>query len=365
MIKSLNQKSADVLLLAFLENSLNNRGTSRRDELTILPVNLEISSQNNIYQNLFSGGKGLRGQLSREVADCLNIQKAQKDTLSRVVEYIHQASLLHDDVIDGSPVRRGTLSGWRQHSMKKAVLAGDYLLAEAAEETARLKNFSVMTLTAQTLKKLIKGEWLQTEIKEQESKENLEKVQELKTASLFQWSLKAPFLLKGLKEKSLQDKLNNIGRLMGLIFQRADDLLDFDIRNKESKVVFKDLEEGTFNSFAMQILENNNFKIGGFTDSTQIEPENDHSKDRQALKACRSLKEVKKLIGKKAFENTLKEFDGRSQQKVVDCQNEIEQLGTLLTDISKNPLSFTNPVERFQSLKTTLKKWPEKLYWRK
>ena len=76
--------------------------------------------------------------------------------MGRIVEYIfHQSSILHDDVIDASPIRRGSLSSWMQYSMKRAVLAGDYLLATAAYDTAKMENIALMKITAEVLKKLV------------------------------------------------------------------------------------------------------------------------------------------------------------------------------------------------------------------
>ncbi len=347
--------------------------------MVIPPLNLDISNKNNIYQNLFSGGKGLRARLTGEVADCLNIPPKQQKILCRIVEYIHQASLLHDDVIDASPTRRGTLSGWRRYSLKKAVLAGDYLLAESAEETARLANIPLTELTARTLKKLVKGEWLQAEIKDQESMESLEKAHELKTASLFQWSLRAPFLLKGFYEENLQKQLNTIGRIMGLIFQRADDLLDFDIRNKENKTTFKDMKEGVFNSFAVHLLHVTNFFEETGRKGREPHRMNGKGEGRMALKACHSLKEVQQLTGEKAFAHALESFDKVSQQQIMTCNNEIEGLKKSLSGPAPSSAGFSNgtpdkkspgvriitPPERMQALINILKNWPENLYWRK
>ena len=349
--------------------------------LPSLKIEISNNKKKNIYHNLFSGGKGLRACLTQEVASCVNIPQKKQEILCRIVEYIHQASLLHDDVIDASPTRRGALSGWRQYSMKKAILAGDYLLAESAEETARLANIPLTELTARTLKQLVRGEWLQAEIKDQESIEGLEKAHELKTASLFQWSLRAPFLLIGFYEESLQKQLNKIGRIMGLIFQRADDLLDFDIRNKENKTTFKDMKEGMFNSFAVHLLHVTRFREETSRQNRESKGVNEkEGNERRALKACHSLKEVQSLIGEKAFERALKSFDKISQQHIMVCNSEIEQLGKSLLSLSSSSARFFNGIstkktdshlriisqpKRMQDLITLLKKWPEKLYWRK
>jgi len=297
-----------------------------------LKENFDIPQMNNLYQSLFLRGKALRSVLTKEVANHLNISKEKSDKLSNIVEYIHQSSILHDDVIDASPVRRGSLSIWMQYSMKKSILAGDYLLAKASSDTADMDNVPLVKFTAETLKKLIKGEWLQDSLKNQETIDGLKKVHELKTASLFQWSVQAPFLVANFYKKDLHKCLSRIGLFMGFLFQRADDLLDFDIRNKEKKIVFKDMEEGYLNSFSVYLCENTKKEIKTF------------------LKKCRSLKEVKTLLGEDNFKKWADGFDKENQMIINHCQEEIDNLRVF---------------EINQSFITMLKKWPSKLYWRK
>ena len=293
----------------------------------------EVPQMNHLYQNLFSRGKALRAAMTCQVASCLNITKEKSDKLGRIVEYIHQSSILHDDVIDASPMRRGTLSSWKQYSMKRAVLAGDYLLAQAASETAEMENIALMKITSDVLKKLVKGEWIQDALKNKESMSELKKVHELKTASLFQWSLRAPFLVVHRNENTLHECLNRIGLIMGVLFQRADDLLDFDIRNQENKTVFKDMTEGCFNSFAVYLSQGRNTHF------------------RSGLKTCRSLKEVKALTGEAEFEKALCSFDEMNKKMIEDCYQEIKKLAEELLKEEK-------------SLVSELQKWPARFYWR-
>ena len=295
---------------------------------------LNIPQMDHLYQSLFSRGKTLRATMTCQVASCLEIPREKRDKLGRIVEYIHQSSILHDDVIDASPIRRGALSSWMQYSVRKAVLAGDYLLAQAAEDTSEMKNLALMKLTAKVLKKLVEGEWMQSSLKNRENMLELEKVHELKTASLFQWSLRAPFLVIDRYEEELHSCLDRTGAMMGILFQRADDLLDFDIRNKENKPVFKDMEEGYFNSFAVYLSEG---KDGNF---------------RSVLRTCRSLKEVKDLIGEKEFEKVLCSFDEMNIKMIKNCQHEVENM--LKVQLLKTE----------QFLVDELKKWPSRFYWR-
>lgn len=292
----------------------------------------DIPQMNHLYQNLFSRGKALRAVMTSQVSSYLDIPKEKKETLSRIVEYIHQSSILHDDVIDMSPIRRGALSSWMQYSMKRAILAGDYLLAQAAGDTAELENIALMKITSNVLKKLVKGEWMQDSLKNQADMQGLQKVHELKTASLFQWSLRAPFLVAHRYDKELHNSLDQIGLIMGFLFQRADDLLDFNIRNTEDKSVFKDVEEGYFNSFAVYLLKDKDSDFKTF------------------LQKSRSLSEVKSYVGKEEFKNTLDSFDEMNQKLIEDCEKKIEKLKLL---------------KKEEPLIGMLKQWPQQLYWRK
>ncbi len=293
-----------------------------------------IPQLEHLYQNLFSRGKTLRAFMICQVAEGLKLSKAETEKLCNIVERIHQASILHDDVIDASPIRRGALSSWMQYSMKKAVLAGDYLLAQASSDTAEMNNIPLMKITAEMLKNLVKGEWMQDMLKNKETMSDLRKVHELKTSSLFQWSLRAPFLVINRFESKLHEYLEQVGLLMGILFQRADDLLDFDIRNKENKQGFKDLAEGYFNSFAVYLSEGKG------------------SEFRAILKTCRSLGEVKDLTGAEAFEQTLCSFDKINAKLITDCLQAIDRLKECLQT-------------QEQSLLEELKKWPACFYWRK
>ena len=296
-------------------------------------LSTDVPQMNHLYQNLFSRGKALRAAMTCQVASRLNLSMEKSDKLGKIIEYIHQSSILHDDVIDASPVRRGALSSWMQYSMKRAVLAGDYLLAQAAGETAEMENIPLMKITAEVLKKLVKGEWKQDGLKNKESMSELQTVHELKTSSLFQWSLRAPFLVAHRYDEKLHECLNRLGLMMGILFQRADDLLDFDIRNKENKDVFKDMTEGYFNSFAVYLSEGKD------------------SHFKSVLKSCRCLREVKDLTGEKGFEEALSSFDEMNEQIVKDCHQETDKLAPFL-------------LKEEQSLIKELKTWPQRFYWR-
>ncbi len=294
----------------------------------------ELPQLKNLYKQTLFKGKGERASLTKSVANHLGLSKQKQDWLGKMVESIHHSSILHDDVIDASPLRRGDLSTWKQFSMKKSILAGDYLLSHISTNLADMENIYLIKLTTRVVKKLVAGEWIQNFVKDRVSQKDIEKIHELKTASLFEWCLRAPFCFVSCYETNLHNRLRRIGLLMGTLFQRADDLIDFDIRNKEKKNIFKDLREGYLNSFSVHLLQNKDKKL------------------KMSLKTCRSLKKVKRLIGESELKNALVAFDKKSSQLIAICHRNIDQLEIQLK-------------KKQRPMIQELKSWPNRLYWRK
>src|SRR5207248_1363868 len=79
-----------------------------------------------LYDDLFTSGKGFRSKLIQLVGKHLELNKRQELLLAQTIEFIHNASLLHDDLIDRSPLRRSKTAAWLKYSPEYAVLAGDY-----------------------------------------------------------------------------------------------------------------------------------------------------------------------------------------------------------------------------------------------
>jgi len=127
-------------------------------ELQKKPVELK-----KICEAIFYRGKGIRSQLVSLVGQSLCLNKKEILFLSRIVEYIHNSSLLHDDFIDHSRVRRNRKTAWLEFSPSQAVLAGDYLLAKVNAYLANEKNLILIQKTAGVVCQLAEGEFLQRE----------------------------------------------------------------------------------------------------------------------------------------------------------------------------------------------------------
>ena len=287
-----------------------------------------------ICRIIFSRGKSLRASLVFRAGARLRLQKKDALLLCRIVEYIHNSSLLHDDFIDQSLFRRRRQTAWSEFSPAQAVLAGDYLLSQVNLYLAQIGSLPLLRLTAETLISLARGEFIQREgmpFRETRLKKTNE-VSEAKTGSLFKWCLRAPFVFQGRNEPKLHQILNKTGALFGLLFQRSDDLLDFAVRNPEGKPVLSDLRQSYFNSFACHLLEG---ESGAKT---------------AALKTCRSMAAVRRAFPD--FQEKLRAFDGQNMKIISKAEKETKKLKAFLKSGEMGLLE-------------DLKKMPSLLYWRK
>ena len=117
---------------------------------------------NQLYDDLFAGGKGFRAKLIRMMADNLVLDAKTELLLSQTIEFIHNSSLLHDDLVDRSSLRRGKPAAWLKYSPEYAVLAGDYLLARVMVNLSSHGNIRLVQYTAEVISDLLEGEWFRT-----------------------------------------------------------------------------------------------------------------------------------------------------------------------------------------------------------
>ncbi|XP_034718513.1 decaprenyl-diphosphate synthase subunit 1 isoform X1 [Etheostoma cragini] len=180
-------------------------------------------------------GKAIRPLIVVLMARALNIHSNRSGDLipgqrhvAMITEMIHTASLVHDDVIDGSDKRRGKSTINEVWGEKKAILAGDFILSVASMAMARIGNNTVVKVFAQVIEDLVRGEFMQLGSKENENerfKHYLEKTFK-KTASLIANSCKAVSVLVN-SDPEVHEIAYQYGRNVGIAFQLVDDVLDF------------------------------------------------------------------------------------------------------------------------------------------
>ena len=198
--------------------------------------------------HLKTGGKRLRALLTLGSAKLAGYdQKGTRDVnLSACVELIHSATLLHDDVIDESDLRRGIKTSNALWGNQSSILVGDYLLSRCFEIMVDDGDLEILKLLSSTSSKIAQGEVKQLEYKGEADllEETYIDIINLKTAALFSSATKTGACLAGSNEKE-KSALESYGKNIGLAFQIADDALDY--YSKEiifGKKIGKDFYEG-------------------------------------------------------------------------------------------------------------------------
>ena len=185
-----------------------------------------------------TGGKRLRALLTLGSAKLCGYLKGGRDiNLAACVELIHAATLMHDDVIDVSNVRRGKKTINSIWGNQSSILVGDYLLSRCFEMMVEDGNLEVLKLLSSTSSKIAQGEILQLQHKGDIDmlEETYLKIISTKTAVLFSASTKVGAILAN-KKNNEKDALEFYGKNLGLTFQIADDILDY---NSELKLFGK------------------------------------------------------------------------------------------------------------------------------
>lgn len=201
-------------------------------------------------------GKKFRPTLCFLVGHLLGLETQRLSPYARAAEFVHAATLSHDDVIDESPVRRNRPTLNARVSNARAVLAGDLLLARVMEELSALGEIHIIHDLSQTVEALVTGEWLQLEARGvvEVNRAHLETVARMKTASLMSWSCLAPARLAQVPESALP-LYQKFGDSLGIAFQMIDDIIDYDTHG--DKPFAKDLREGLVNFVTLEMLEAN------------------------------------------------------------------------------------------------------------
>ncbi len=191
-------------------------------------------------------GKKIRPLLTLIVSKMLNYKGNADVTLAVCIEFIHNATLLHDDVIDTGKIRRGKLSANQIWGNKVSVLVGDYLLSRAFKLMVKNKSLKLLEILSQTSLILARGQ-----IQDVGNNQNVNLTEkkylsiiDAKTAELFRISCFLPTIITD-QNKKTQKIFNDFGFNFGMAFQLSDDVLDyFGDSSKMGKSVGKDFFEG-------------------------------------------------------------------------------------------------------------------------
>jgi octaprenyl-diphosphate synthase len=192
------------------------------------------------------GGKRLRPALLLLSAAAAGYRGSSAIRLGAVVELIHSATLVHDDVIDGANTRRGRPSANARWGNHMSVLAGDWLYMQSFEMALRERNFAILDILIDLTQNMVEGELLQlTRLGQIDlSEADATELAYRKTACLFSGCARLGAVL-GQQPKHIEESMAEYGRSAGLAFQLVDDLLDFTASPEQlGKPVLSDLKEG-------------------------------------------------------------------------------------------------------------------------
>tara|TARA_B100001113_G_C21112374_1_gene623820 strand:- start:1705 stop:2670 length:966 start_codon:yes stop_codon:yes gene_type:complete len=223
--------------LAELEISLNNS------------INSEIELATEVSNYLVgSGGKRIRPAICILVAKSLGYSGNDLIKLATSIELLHTATLIHDDVVDESQIRRGKESIHAKWDTAHGVLVGDFVYSKAFQLMAGFDDPKIIRTLADSTNRISEGEVLQLTLKNQSilSEEDYFEVIDRKTAELFKVSAITAGILCSCDDKALES-LARFSSSLGIAFQIQDDILDYyGDENLIGKRLGKDFEEGKF-----------------------------------------------------------------------------------------------------------------------
>ena len=214
-------------------------------------------------EHLFSaGGKRLRPGIVLLISKAISHDSSlsiKHKRLAEITEMIHTASLVHDDVVDEASIRRGVETVHSRFNTRVAVLAGDFLFAQASWHLANLDDVDVVKLLSRVIMDLAEGE-IKQNLNRYDAAQTFSKYinkSYCKTASLIANSAKASGVLSELDNDKL-DMLYEFGKNIGLAFQVVDDILDFTGNDKQlGKPAVSDLASGYLTAPVLYALEEN------------------------------------------------------------------------------------------------------------
>ena len=222
-------------------------GMAEVDRLIRRRLGSDVMLVNQVAEHIVAGGgKRLRPMLVLLAAEAAGYRGTQHHQAAAVIEFIHTATLLHDDVVDESDLRRGRRTANAIFGNAASVLVGDYLYSRAFQLMVELERMRIMQVMADTTNQIAEGEVLQLmHVGNPDTDEAAYlRVIERKTAVLFAAACRVGAILAD-APKAIEDALADYGMALGMAFQIADDVLDY-VSDADTlgKNVGDDLAEG-------------------------------------------------------------------------------------------------------------------------
>ena len=263
-------------------------------------------------------GKQLRPVLCLLTSKMINSNYSQINTdisMAAALEFIHGATLLHDDVIDKGKIRRGQRSINDIWNNKFSVLLGDFMFSKSFQLMTKGNSLSAMESLAEVSSKISEGEFLQLS-NEQNMNIKIEEyinIISLKTAELFGAAMKVPAILTN-KSPKLIKQLNTLGVNYGIIFQIIDDNLDYFGGKEIGKVIGQDFLEGKVTLPIILLLKKIN----------KDQKEKINTLFQKKKRTIKELKEIIKLLQKYEIEQECREYAEKISVKSLGILNQFK-----------------------------------------
>ncbi|MEG9861169.1 MAG: polyprenyl synthetase family protein [Parvularculales bacterium] len=242
-----------------------------------------------------SGGKRLRPMLTIAAAHIGNPEAGNHISLATAVEFMHTATLLHDDVVDDSHLRRGQPTARVIWDNRSSILVGDFLLGRAFELMVEAGSLEALGVLSQAAAVIAEGEVMQLSAAKEvnTTEETYLQVIDAKTATLFAAATQTGAIIAGL-EKDVEIALKNYGRNLGMVFQLVDDALDYGgTAITTGKLQGNDFQEGKITLPVILAMAAGDEKEHGFWRRTlgenQIIRDGDFERAREILERHKSL----------------------------------------------------------------------------
>ena len=282
-----------------------------------------------IYEYIFNAeGKKTRALLCLLASKASDIKSNTRINLASIIELLHTATLVHDDVVDESELRRGTRSVNQVWTNSYSVLMGDFIYSKAFILMVKLGIPAVLDELAKATNDIARGEIIQLELFEKKQLielKDLLKVSYLKTGRLFEASAKTGAMLACRSAEEIKT-FGLLGKALGTAFQIQDDILDYEaLKLDTGKPALKDFKEGKITFplyFALQQAntKDKNFIMGQLGQSKILKK--DQNKIYQLIQNDKTQKEIDALLEKYTKE-TLRHLN---KLKHHACYNEMLEL---------------------------------------
>lgn len=217
------------------------------NEKILAQLNSDVALINQLgFYIIHSGGKRIRPMIATLAAKALDYQGEQHITCAAFIEFIHTATLLHDDVVDESALRRGNPTANAEFGNAASVLVGDFIYTRSFQLMTQLNSLKILQVMSEATNVIAEGEVQQLmNVRDPNtSEENYMQVIYSKTARLFEVSTQTAAIVAGANEEQ-EKALQDYGRYLGTAFQLVDDVLDYSANATElGKNIGDDLAEG-------------------------------------------------------------------------------------------------------------------------